>query len=121
MFPWTPLNQCVKHPRRRFIAMIETKILPPRQCKLETCGVTFTPAKSWQEFCSVECRNAWHRGAGIKCPGCGIVFDRGENAVQRSDLIVAFNRPQTKSVLEAIERIKASLGEPDKEDTSGVS
>lgn len=27
------------------------KIIPPRECKLEGCGKTFTPKRYWQSYC----------------------------------------------------------------------
>jgi hypothetical protein len=30
------------------------------QC--EQCGSKYLATKAWQRFCSLRCRNAWHRG-----------------------------------------------------------
>jgi hypothetical protein len=27
----------------------------------DECGAGYIPAKPWQKFCSLRCRNAWHR------------------------------------------------------------
>ena len=52
-----------------------------------------------------------------QCPRCGGNLTVGhlcpKSMVHRSDLVKAFNRPQTKSVLDAIEHLKVSLRESD--------
>lgn len=33
----------------------------PLNCKLESCGTSFIPTVSWQEFCRAEHRDTWNR------------------------------------------------------------
>jgi predicted nucleic acid-binding Zn ribbon protein len=41
-----------------------TKIYPNRRCRW--CKELFMQRRDWQKFCSVECRNIWHRDRAEK-------------------------------------------------------
>lgn len=32
----------------------------PRKCPGPDCRKGYTPARSWQRFCSIKCRNTYH-------------------------------------------------------------
>lgn len=41
--------------------LVNEGALSPRTCREPTCKRSFVPVRKWQEFCSNNCRNTFHR------------------------------------------------------------
>ena len=40
------------------------------KCLYNKCKKEFEPLRPWQKFCSINCRNAYHREKDKFCPIC---------------------------------------------------